>query len=121
MTIQKKLVIFCPMTVFALLLASCAIYKPLRVVGSKIFGLTCVTNDICLKAPATIDEANQLRTDALSFIAENVKLIEHAPRVLFCHSEDCFARFGNPAVAALYIWGLNNLIINDIKDYAGTA
>lgn len=109
------------MTVFALVLASCAIDKPFRVVAPEIFCLTCVTNDICLKDSATIDEASQLRTDALSFITENVGLIEQAPRVLFCHSEDCFARFGNPAVAALYIWGLNNLIINDIKDYAETA
>lgn len=113
MTFQKKLVIFCPMTVFALLLASCAFYKPLRVVAPETFGLTCVTDDICVEDPATIDAATQLRNDALRFITENVGPIEQAPRVLFCHSEDCFARFGNPAVAALYIWGLNSLIIND--------
>jgi hypothetical protein len=29
-----------------------------------------------------------------------------------CSSEKCFARFGNPAVAALFVWSLENVIIN---------
>lgn len=101
------------LAVSGLLLTACAFYKPLRVLTPETFGLTCITDDICVEDTSTITEATRLRNDALSFVAANVGPIDQPPRVLFCRSEDCFARFGNPAVAALYFWGLDTLLIND--------
>lgn len=114
MTVKlKRGLIFCLIAALAFLLAACAIYKPLRVVAPEAFGLNCVADEICVEDPDTIDEAIFLRDEALNFVVENVGQIENAPRFLFCSSEECFARFGNPAVAALYISGLDTLIIND--------
>lgn len=96
-----------------LFLAACALYKPLRVLTPETFGLTCMSDDICVEDPATITEAIALGDNALRFVEENVGPLRQPPRVLFCGSEECFARFENPKVAALYFWGLDTLLIND--------
>lgn len=113
MTRLRKTILFCTMSILALLLAACAFYKPLRVITPETFGLTCVTDTLCVEDVSTVAEATELWDDALRFVAENVGPIDHPPRVLFCSSEDCFAQFGNPAVAAFYFWGLDTLLIND--------
>jgi len=109
----KRVLIFCLTAALAFLFAACAMYKPLRVVAPEAFGLNCIADDICVDDSAIAAEATLLRDEALNFVVENIGQIEDVPRVLFCSSEECFARFGNPAVAALYIWGLDTLIIND--------
>ena len=62
---------------------------------------------------STVAEATRLRDEALSFVSANAGPIDQPPHVLFCSSEECFTRFGNPAVAASYFWGLDTLLIND--------
>ena len=113
MTRRKKVLTISALAVLGLLLTACALYKPLRVLTPETFGLTCVSHDICVEVPATIVEATRLRDNAVWFVEENVGPLEQPPRILFCSSEDCFSRFGNPAVAALYFWGLDTLLIND--------
>ncbi|MCA3436704.1 MAG: hypothetical protein INF48_05220 [Rhodobacter sp.] len=113
MTRLRKALLVCAMSAIALFLAACAFYKPLRVLTPETFGLTCITTDLCVEDTSTVAEATRLRDEALIFVAANVGPIDQPPRVLFCSSEDCFARFGNPAVAALYFWGLDTLLIND--------
>lgn len=113
MTRLRKALLLCGMSILGLLLAACAFYKPLRVLTPETFGLTCVADDLCVEDTSTVPVASQLRNEALSFVAANVGPIDQPPRVLFCSSQECFARFGNPAVAALYFWGLDTLLIND--------
>ena len=113
MTRLRKALLFCAMSILVLLLAACAFYKSLRVLTPEAFGLTCLTDNLCVEDMSTVAEATKLRDDALRFVAVNVGPIDQPPRVLFCRSEDCFARFGDPAVAALYFWGLDTLLIND--------
>lgn len=119
MTRMRRAILLGGALVLAMLLAACAFYKPLRVLTPNTFGLNCVTDTLCVEDMSTVADATQLRDDALSFVVANVGPIHQPPRVLFCSSEDCFARFGNPAVAALYFWGLDTLLINDKgwKDY----
>ena len=109
----RRAILLSGMLVLAMLLAACAFYKPLRVITPNTFGLNCVTDSLCVEDMSTVADATRLRDDALSFVVANVGPIDQPPRVLFCSSEDCFARFGNPAVAALYFWGLDTLLIND--------
>ena len=108
----KRIVVFSLVSAFAVPVAVCGIYKPLRVVAPETFGLHCVADDICVEEIDTIAEATFLRDEALKFVVENIGQIKDAPRFLMCSSEECFARFGNPAVAALYVWGLETVIIN---------
>ena len=110
---MKRTFLLCGTLVLALLVAACALYKPLRALTPETFGLNCVTDSLCVEDMSSVTEATRLRDDALSFVAANVGPIDQSPRVLFCSSEDCFSRFGNPAVAALYFWGLDTLLIND--------
>ena len=113
MTRLKKVLMVSALVALGLLLAACALYKPLRVLTPEIFGLTCMSDDICVEDPATITEATALRDNALRFVEENIGPLRQPPRVLFCGSEECFARFGNPAVSALYFWGMETLLINE--------
>jgi len=113
MTRRKRVLILSALAASAMLLTACALYKPLRVLTPEVFGLTCTSDDICVEDPATVAEATSLRNNALSFIEENVGPLRKPPRVLFCSSTSCFARFGNPDVAALYFWRLETLLIND--------
>lgn len=100
------------LAVSALLLTACALYKPLRVLTPETFGFTCTSDNICVEDAATIADATSLRNNALGFVQENVGPLRQPPRILFCSSEDCFAQFGNPAVAAFYFMGLDTLLIN---------
>lgn len=113
MTRLRKAILLGSITAMALLLGACAFYKPLRVLTPETFGLTCITDVLWVEDISTRAEATRLRDDALRFVAENVGPIDQPPRLLFCSSEDSFARFGNPAVSALYFWGLNTLLINE--------
>ncbi len=65
------------MFTLVLLVAACAGYKPLRVVAPEPFGLTCVTDTLCVEDVSTVAEATALSDDALRFIAENVGSIDH--------------------------------------------
>jgi hypothetical protein len=79
MTRLRKALLFGAMATLALLLAACAFYKPLRVVTPETFGLTCVTDTLCVEEMSTVPEATQLRDGALRFVTENVGQIYHPP------------------------------------------
>ena len=49
------------MLVLALLLAAYAFYKPLHSLTPETFGLTCVTDTLCVEDVSTADEAATLR------------------------------------------------------------
>lgn len=109
----KKALLFVAISTLALFPAACTFYKPLRTLVPETFGLTCVADELCLEDATTIAEASRLRDDALQFIEANLGPLSHPPRILFCSSTECFSRFGNPAVAALYMWGLDTLVVNE--------
>ena len=76
MTCLRKALLFGAMAILALLLVACVFYKPLRVGTPETFGLTCVTDTLCVEDMSTVAEATELRDDALRFVAENVGLID---------------------------------------------
>jgi len=93
-------------------LAACALYKPVRVLAPQRFGLICPSSDICVEDLSTLAEARALRSDALAFVASELGPIADPPRLLFCSTQACFVQFGNPEVAAFYMWGLDTVLIN---------
>ena len=98
------------------LLGLLAVYPPLkppRVVAPEMSGLTCVEPPLCVETPETIVAATALRDGAVQFVTETLGPLENTLRVLFCATQACFARFGNPAVAALSRGGLDTLILNE--------
>ncbi len=83
------------------LVAIILFYKPLRIVVPTWFGLTCPSSVICIDDLARLDEATAIRAEAETFVTTRVGPFETPPRVLFCSTADCFARFGNPDVRGL--------------------
>jgi len=94
-------------------LAGCALSAPGRVMAPEANGLFCPTETTCVDDLSRLDEAVTLTTDALRFVETRLGPIDSPPRVLFCSSTECFARFGNPQVAALYYRGLDTMVINE--------
>ncbi|MEH6830605.1 MAG: hypothetical protein V7661_07150 [Sulfitobacter sp.] len=101
------------MLVLGAALSSCAVSQATRLMVPQTSGLSCFPNGVCVEDPARIDEATALRDDALSFVQGKMGRLNAAPRLLFCTTKACSAKFGNPDVGASYFWGTNRLVISD--------
>ncbi len=87
-------------------------FKPIRIFTPELYGLTCPNAQLCIDDISRRAEAVGLAKDAMAFVEKELGPIETPIRILFCSTEDCFERFGNPAVAALYFWGAKIAVIN---------
>lgn len=93
-------------------LASCAMFKPIRVMSPEAFGLTCPSSTICVENIDTLAQANRLRSDAVAFVEKSLSGFIHAPRVIFCSTQECFQKFGgNPGVSGQNV-GTYGAVIN---------
>ena len=89
------------------------LYKPIRILAPEAFGLTCVSETLCIDDVSRQDEIVELMANAASFVSSELSPLKTEPTVLFCSTRDCFAKFTNPTVAAQYFWGARTLLIGD--------
>lgn len=86
-------------------------FKPVRALVPERMGMICPTEKLCLEEPERRAEAEALTKDALRFVETHIAPIESPPRMLFCSSEACARRFGDPRARGLY-FGPHALLIN---------
>ena len=71
-----------------------AAFKPVRVLAPELLGLHCGAQGVCVDEVARLDEAVSLRDQAISFVDQHVGRIVHAPRVVFCSTNQCSKAYG---------------------------
>lgn len=94
----------------AALAAFVTMYKPIRVFVPEYYGLSCVTEEICLEEPERLAEARALYDEAAIFAQDRLGAFENRPRVLFCSTEACGRAFGNPYTKGQNV-GVSGVII----------
>ncbi|MEM9344712.1 MAG: hypothetical protein AAGA87_16860 [Pseudomonadota bacterium] len=114
MTRQRRKILWTlGLTTVAMLAIAVATVKPIRILAPRMFGMVCPTADLCIDDIARLEEAARLRDDAIAFVERDLGPLGEAPTFLFCAKRECFARFADPAVAALYFWGAGTVLINE--------
>lgn len=93
------------------LVGACAAYKPARRLAPETFGMTCPSRTTCVEDTEMLSDAKRLQFDAVAFVETNLAPFENPPRVLFCSTQDCALRFGDPRVKGHY-FGTYGLVIN---------
>lgn len=79
-----------------------AVYKPLRTVSPSIFAhVTCYADGICTDEPSRLAEARRVSASAKALAEGKVGAERSAPRITFCSTAACFARFSGAGAAAL--------------------
>lgn len=119
LSLKCRITIRAALAVLFITVTACSSYKPVRVVAPELFGLTCFPDGICLDDPARHNEAAALTNNAKSFVDDRFGPAPNLSRVLYCSTKSCFSQFGNPQVAALYVWGTDTLVVNETgwQDY----
>ncbi|WP_299790562.1 hypothetical protein [Ramlibacter sp.] len=78
-----------------------AVVRPVRVLMPEWNGVTCVDSMVCVDDASKTAEAQALYTEAAEFVGKNVAPISGVPRIVFCASEACAAKFGLGARSAV--------------------
>lgn len=95
------------------LVIALATFRPARVLVPGAFGMTCTSTGDCIDDVERLKDAQRLRDDAVSYVGQSMGPLREVPQFLFCSTRDCFQRFSDPAVAALYFWGAGKILVNE--------
>lgn len=90
--------------------AAWGIVKPVRVVAPTLVGVTCLSASVCVDDPSAFGTAEQLYSEARTFVATEVAPLAGKPRVIFCASSACADSFGLGARSAVTIGTLGTVI-----------
>lgn len=71
-----------------------ASFKPTRVVAPELLGLYCTQDGICIDDIKRIQEARELKNEAVQFINDRIGRLDDVPRAVFCSSSACAKSFG---------------------------
>ena len=86
------------------------VVKPVRVIAPELIGVHCVGDSICLDDQSRLDEALNLRQEALAFVSGSISSISGAPKIIFCSSEECAKSFGLGARSAVTLAKFGTII-----------
>ena len=82
-------------------LAACDGLQNVSILEPEANGLTCVSETICLERLNDRAEAEALYAEAAVFVTRRIAPFETPPRVLFCRTTECFARFSGEGPRAV--------------------
>jgi len=91
-------------------LAAWFIVKPIRVVAPELVGITCPLEHVCVDDMTRVQEAIDLHTAGVAFVASNLAPLKVAPKVIFCATVDCALTFGLGARSAVTVARLGTVI-----------
>jgi len=85
----------------ALGLAGCSPAVGSRVLSPEKAGMTCPDATLCIEDTARLAQARALRAEGARFVQARFGAFERQPRVLFCTTPECSAKFGMDGPIAL--------------------
>jgi hypothetical protein len=91
-------------------LAAWIVVKPVRVIAPQMVGVHCVSDTICVDDLSRLNEAINLRQEALAFVAGSISPISGDPKIIFCSSKDCAESFGLGARSAVTLAKFGTII-----------
>ncbi len=93
-------------------IAAWSMYKPVRVLlPGWVGGVVCVSSEICLEDKSRLQEAEILYHDAAQDVSSLVGTFQHAPRIIFCSTENCYQSFGFKRASATAV-GTSGIVIS---------
>jgi hypothetical protein len=87
-----------------------ALVKPVRVVLPELAGVSCVSSAICTDDLSRLPQAQELYSEAISFVSSGVAQVHGTPRIIFCANQDCADRFGLGARSAVTVGTVGTVI-----------
>jgi len=70
------------------------VISPSRILLPEFFGVTCVSEQICIDDQARLDEAHALLTSAQTSLREKWGMDSSPDKIIFCSKIECARRFG---------------------------
>jgi hypothetical protein len=93
--IAVRIVLFAlPLTLFAAIVATWFLFKPIRALFPEFAGLQCNQTGVCVDDTSRFAEAAQLKSEAVRSIEQRLGQFEHVPPILFCTTTSCEKWFG---------------------------
>jgi hypothetical protein len=92
-------------------LATWAFFKPVRVLAPTLAGVQCPTDGICLDDLARLEEATELKDEAVAFVQGKFGPMNKVPRIVFCSTQPCAKAFGFTSEGA-YNVGTSGAVIS---------
>ena len=92
-----------PVAVFALI-------KPAKIILPELAGVSCVERWLCVEELTTLVDAQYIYNNAIHNVEEKLTPFEQPPKMVFCSTSKCFARFGLAKQAAASIAGFGIVI-----------
>ncbi len=87
-----------PVSVISILLVASVtawfLAKPVRLVSPETLGYRCVDGVLCVEDEADLEKARKLRAEAIQNVSDKLGAFRKPPRIVFCATWDCAARFG---------------------------
>ena len=71
-----------------------AAFKPVRVVAPELLGLSCTQDGVCIDDVERLQEARELKNEAMLYVNDRVGRINNGPRVVFCSGQACAKSYG---------------------------
>ncbi|PJI93029.1 hypothetical protein BC777_1896 [Yoonia maricola] len=112
MELRRPKAMLLGLALIGIVMTACHTIKPLRSLAPETFGLTCVTDTLCVEDPDTAPQAQRLATEAMRFVEVKIGSIQQTPKFQFCSTIRCFNRFGHSEFRAQYVWGANTIVVN---------
>jgi len=92
MRVSKLLVVVAAMHLMPVL--AWASFKPTRVVAPELLGLYCTQDGICIDDINRIQEARELKNEAVRFVNDRIGRLDDVPQAVFCSGSACAKSFG---------------------------
>jgi hypothetical protein len=89
-----KLLKFIGILMLLLPFVAYAFVKPVKIIFPEVTGVKCIEEWLCIDDLSKQKDAKKLYVNALSSIEFKLTKFNNKPKMVFCSSDDCFAKFG---------------------------
>jgi len=110
--VKNKLLLLSLFLALVIPLSAFTLYKPIRVITPKLFGVECAEEFICLDDVSKLNEARLLYDKAKNLVQSEFHVSGISPKVIFCSTRECSKAFGLDRASAFNV-GTFGIIISE--------